>query len=210
MSGTVRVEALFLARPPLSRCEFLVDCYWSAIKFLRRKREVPAWSAYDGKLSVISKNAPEKLREKYFSGALKGWEQAPLLRFAGEFKYPGPASIQAVNSDGSPTVLTDDERFSLWTSTLVEEMDVAVQSYICGLSIAYPGALCCVKSAWLVGNELNEHRRCLVSKVEEAAEFLFENGIPIGSGHAERIVEWVLLQSGMVDGYSKTPAARAP
>lgn len=203
-----KVEALFLVRPPFgSASQFHIETYSSALQFLETARTVPKWSEYGARLRVSSRKCSDKLRSTHFQDVTPLWDELDLLHFLGEFEYPGDDKFDLTKSDGSK--VSPSVKLSFWNDILPERMNIAAQTYLCALQIAYPGALCCIGNVWLADATVVRHRRYLVSLVHEAIEFLVENGVTIPTTNPQRTIRWVFAQNGMFDGYSNTPASRA-
>lgn len=133
----------------------------------------------------------------------------PLLRFAGDFPYPGVDGCEVTNSDGSRADLSSEDHLAIWKDVLQEEKNVAVQTYICALTIAFPAAMRCGANIWLTDDEPMFRREHFVSMASESFEFVAANGVEPGTIDPEKAIKWVFSQNGIIDGYSDTPTSRA-
>jgi len=214
-----RLEALFLLIPPWpAPAECCVESFGHLLAFLQPVRHLPMRSVKGdsflsgGMLTVQAESCPPELKSQYFSHEVKAWMRRPntlLLRFSGDFPYPGPDGLPLKNSDGSFFDVTSEEHFAIWADVLQEEANTYVQTYIGALTIAYPAALRCGANIWLVDGEPMFHAERLVSTASESTEFLVQSGLKLGEIDPERVIKWVFSQSGILDGYSDTPASRA-
>jgi len=151
--------------------EFHVHAFDSMLDFLHSTRAIPAWSKYGGCLTVETRFCPDKLKRKYFGDRRVRWKDAPLLRFMGDFSYAGIEKHEITEPGRSRVTLDADQHLAYWRSVLPYEIDVAIQTYMCALTIAYPGALLCVANTWLVDGKLIDYERCLVSLVSRLPIF---------------------------------------
>ena len=214
-----RVEALFLLVPPMAfDTEFHAKSFDYLLRFLQSARDLPSCATNGdrltkgGSFTVQIQSCPSGLKRKYFGHEMKGWMRrpnVPLLRFGGELPYPGVDGSELSNSDGSRVEVSPEDHLAIWKDVLQEELNVAIQTYICALTIAFPAALRCGANVWLIDGEPTFHEERLVSMASESVEFLVANGIEPGTIDPENVIKWVFSQNGMLDGCSDTPASRA-
>jgi hypothetical protein len=133
-----------------------------------------------------------------------------LLRFDGSFVFPGEERFFLIDHTGKKMPHTEDDLRATWAECLPDDLDLTLQTYICSLMIAFPGAVRPTKNIWLLEGEQFEFSHTYVSTIHESVEYLVRNGMmPRADIDPERILRWIFSQNGVFDGYSDTPAARS-
>jgi hypothetical protein len=133
-----------------------------------------------------------------------------VLRFDGSFVFPGEERFFITDHAGNKISHTEDELRAMWAEWLPDELDLTLQTYICSLMIAFPGAMRPTENVWLLEGKQFDFSHRYLSTIHESVEYLVANGmIPRTDIDPEKVLRWTFSQNGVFDGYSDTPAARS-
>jgi hypothetical protein len=154
--------------------------------------------------------SPEFIRIHFpkFHDTLQVSKDVYLLRVEGDFAFPGTDQFPITNAlTGERLEQTEEELRSFWVSTLPDFLDLTVQTYLCSLAIAFPGAARVWGNVWLVDGILHRHSSHYISTLHEGIRYLTENEFYPAKDIAPELVHgWVCAQNGMLNGYSDTAA----
>ena len=210
----MRFDAIFPLRPPLrfdsARYNKTFECmltYFNIDRRLNLKGNDPSGG---DTLVVRIERCPASFKQKFLRDKRLFKTGDWLLCFSEDFCFPGADKFFLMDPAGKKMDYTSNELSSMWASLLPNMLDPSIQTYICALTLAFPGAVQPVTNLWLMDHKRHHFSSCYVSEVHDSLEYLLENGISPKDGiDPERFIDLVFSQNGVLDGVSGTPAARA-
>jgi hypothetical protein len=213
----VKVEALYpLSRPQRFDADFHFEAFEGLINYLNlsHKLRIRGSETHDGEELSVSLLKSTDFLETYYptiEDPLRTDSTVEVLRVEGCFEFPGKEDFVITDGQtGHRVDYTEDQLHGIWASLLPNVLDLTIQTYLCSLTIAFPGAARVWGSIWLVDGHRHRHSSHHISTLHEGVGYLTENEFyPAKDIAPERVHSWVCAQNGMFDGYSDTPAGRA-
>ncbi len=213
LNKPMKIKSLYLFhRPLLFNTQFHQDAYSTFLGSFKSPRVFTIRGSYTHsgeKIAVVSKPCSSRLKRTFLENSVLPARAYSVLEFSGQYTFPGTEKYFATDHTGKRTSHSEKELRSIWHQFLPDDLDVAVQSYILALTVAFP-AIRPSSNIWFVDRKISRFSRSYVSPIPEVVEHLIENGIsPKVFWDYERVVKWIFSQNGLFDGYSDTPASRA-
>src|SRR5580704_11134533 len=141
----MKIRSLYVFCPPLlNNTQFHRDAYSAFFDSFKTPRVFSIRGSYSHsgeKIRVVGKPCSSQFKKKYL-------EEPPLLQFAnyvlefsGCYKFPGSEKYLVTDPTGKIVPHSERELRSLWQQLLPDDLDVCIQSYLCALMLAFPGAI---------------------------------------------------------------------
>ena len=195
----MKVRALYPLYPPLridsDESKALYDELVSYFATTRTAR-VKGSFVHDGEtITIQSRPCTTRERERFFRKApfLKAGDA--VLEFAGTFEFPGEDKFFHTDSAGVKTSETREELESSWRGNVPLDLEATIQTYLCSLMIAFPGAVRPIGNVWLLDGAEYSKDRFYRSEIHESIEFLREkNAFPHINVDVDKITRWAFVK----------------
>ncbi len=210
----MRFEALFPLRPIYrDDSSFYADIFLRMLDYFKTDRQfILKRGDYLGgnTLTVRAESCSASLKRRLFRDKMIVGNDDSLLRFRGDFNFPGMDKFYLTDGDGKKRNDTSDELYSFWESAVPSLLDDHIQTFICALMLAFPGAAQTVANVWLADDKRHPFSSYYISSLHDSIEYLVQNNIkPRNDVDPDKVIKWVFSQNGVVDGISDTPAGRS-
>jgi hypothetical protein len=202
---TSKVKALYALYPPIgSDSETASSLYDKFFKDFGTSRTIPIRGSFthNGELlAVTARRCTNSQLKRHFSKSpfLKVGDF--LLEFTATFEFPGQDRYFWTDPTGAKIVRTREQSVLDWKSSLSLDLELTIQSFFCGLAIAYAGAVRPTQNVWIQDGSEYKADRCYLSEVHDSIEFLREkNAFPEIDINVDAVISWTLSQNGIFDG----------
>ncbi|CDX26037.1 hypothetical protein MPLSOD_100324 [Mesorhizobium sp. SOD10] len=183
----------------------------AAISYYQTSRTLVARSFRSNpvpRISVRAERASQEIKDHLFPDKMFFRTGDWLLLFETDISYPGRKEFWTDETDDSRKY-SDDEVEAFWRSVIPSFLDTDIQTYLMAVDLAFPGGLQTVGNAWKSDGITHHYSSWYLSMLGESIDFMVEQGFVPRTLPPERVVQWVVAQNGIIDGYSDTTASRA-
>ena len=180
---TSKIKALYALYPPIkSDSETTSNLYEQFFKDFGAGRTIPIRGSFthDGELLVVTaRPCTSSQRKRHFSKSPFLQVGDAILEFTATFEFPGQDRYFWTDHTGAKVVRTREQSILDWKSSLSLDLELTIQSFFCGLAIAYSGAVRPTGNVWIQDGSEYRADRCYLSEVHDSVEFLREkNAFP--------------------------------
>jgi hypothetical protein len=212
--GAVTVKAFFPLYPPIRfHSDAHNDLYYKFVDEFKKPKSViiRGTSFHDGeKMSVRASPCTPTLQKRFFAQSQFGLKTKDVLQFSGSFRFPGSNKFFFEDQKGERVQNTEASLRSSWRGLLPTFLDVTIQTYLCGLIIAFAGVVTTTGNLWYVGNRVHRFSKHYVTAISHGIDYVRQNDPNlIKELDHNAVIKWIFSQSGMFDGYSNNAASKA-
>ena len=186
----MNVKGAYSIYPPLGiDSEFHKAAYSKFIDHFQTTRhlKIRGSFAHDGEpMSVCIKACPTRFKKKFLKSLPYTQATKHMIEFSGSFKFPGTKKYFVTDHQGHVLPHSRQELYSIWRSELPSHLDLTIQTYLCGLMIAFPGAARSTGNVWLLNGKQNYFARTYVSIIHRVRRIPRRKWLSAANGHRPR------------------------